>query len=572
MTRKGINVLLLRFRLPTPVHPISRRRCAPSPDGLRDPNPVVRLGALQSLANAPANARLSLAAPLLSDPVRAVRIEAASILAPVPLEQLSAEQRAAFERASVEYIATQCYNAHRAEARTNSWDFLWQSRGCGESQEELKAALRLEPLFIPAYVNLSDLYRAVGRDPDGEHILREGLKISPKTTLKRRSLYEGYLFWRWRRQLVFFPARKNNDDAVHGQVIEQLMDKPIHASMWRSIWALTIVALAIGGTAPGSQAGEIFTRVRSKGMIHCGVGEGSLGFSLKESNGRWTGLDVDFCRATAAAALGDSQKVVFVPLLASARFLALRSGQIDLLSRNTTWTLGRDVGLGVQFAGILYYDGQGFMVARKSRIAKIDQLKGAAICVEAETTSEENLKEHFRARSWPYQPVRVQSVAEAMQAFSAERCRAYTSDRGQLAALRVTAPGGPGAYLILPGEISKEPLGPAVLRGDEAWFTLVRWVFFALIAAEEHGITRDNVQEKRQQKADPVLEAFFAASSRYSKALGVEPDWVVKTIGSVGNYGEMFERNLGGQSALKLERGLNRLWKDGGLMYAPPFR
>jgi general L-amino acid transport system substrate-binding protein len=349
-------------------------------------------------------------------------------------------------------------------------------------------------------------------------------------------------------------------------------NKLICDARWGRIWGLTVIAFALRGISLQAEAGDIFARVQSKRAVRCGVSDGLLGFSLKEPNGRWSGLDVDFCRAVAAAALGDAQKVVFVPLTTSARFLALRSGQIDLLARNTTWTLGREVGLGVQFAGVLYYDGQGFMVARKSGIGKIDQLNGATICVEAETTSEENLKDHFRAREWQYQAVLVKSLAEAMRAFSAERCRAYTSDRGQLASLKATAPGGPANYLILPGEISKEPLGPAVFRGDEEWFTLVRWVFFVLIAAEEHGITRDNVQAKRQQKTDPILEDFFAASDRYSKALGVKPDWAAKTIGSVGNYSEMFERNLGGQSALKLERGLNRLWTRGGLMYAPPFR
>lgn len=342
--------------------------------------------------------------------------------------------------------------------------------------------------------------------------------------------------------------------------------------IWRCISSLTVIAFALGVITAQAEAGDVFARVQSKGAVRCGVSDGLLGFSLKEPNGRWSGLDADFCRAVAAAALGESEKVVFVPLMTSARFLALRSGQIDILARNTTWTLGREVGLGVQFAGVLYYDGQGFMVARKSRISKIDQLKGAAICVEVETTSEENLKDHFRARGWKYQPVLLKSPVEAMAAFSAERCRAYTSDRGQLASLRATAPDGPATYLILPGEISKEPLGPAVLRGDEEWFTLVRWVFFSLIAAEEHGITRANVQAKRQQDTDPLLEDFFAVSSRYSKILGVKPDWVVKTVESVGNYGEVFERNLGGQSALKLERGLNRLWTRGGLMYAPPFR
>jgi general L-amino acid transport system substrate-binding protein len=344
------------------------------------------------------------------------------------------------------------------------------------------------------------------------------------------------------------------------------------ASAWSRICRLTVVAFAIGGILARVEAGDTFTRVQSKGVVRCGVSEGLLGFSLKDPSGRWSGLDADFCRAVAAAALGDPEKVVFVPLITSARFIALRSGQIDLLARNTTWTLGREVGLGVNFVGVLFYDGQGFMVARKSGINKIENLKGATICVEDETTSRENLEGYFQARAWKYQPVIVKSLVEAIGAFTAGRCRAFSSDRGQLAALRAAAPGGPGNYLILPGEISKEPISPAVRSGDAEWFTLVKWVFFALIAAEEHGLTRDNIQAKQQQKTDPALEDFFAASNHYSKALGVKPDWVAKTIASVGNYGEIFERNLGGQSALKLERGLNRLWTRGGLMYAPPFR
>jgi general L-amino acid transport system substrate-binding protein len=348
-------------------------------------------------------------------------------------------------------------------------------------------------------------------------------------------------------------------------------NKLVCESLWGRFWSLMVIAFALGGISLWAEAGEVLTGVRSKGAVRCGVSDGLLGFSLKEPNGRWSGLDADFCRAVATAALGNPEKVVFVPLITSARFLALRTGQIDLLARHTTWTFGREVGLGLHFAGILYYDGQGFMVTRKSGIGKIDNLNGATICVEAETTSEENLDNYFRTRGWKYQPVLVKSLAEAMAAFSAERCRAYTSDRGQLASARVTAPTG-GAYVILPGEIAKEPLGPAVLRGDEEWFTLVKWVFFTLVAAEEYGITRDNVQAKQQQGTDLMLKDFFAASERYSKALGVKPDWAAKTVESVGNYGEIFERNLGAQSALKLERGLNRLWTRGGLMYAPPFR
>src|SRR5215471_19983830 len=344
----------------------------------------------------------------------------------------------------------------------------------------------------------------------------------------------------------------------------------IYPTLWRPICALIVIAFALGGIPPQGGAGDVFTGVQSKDAVRCGVSDGLLGFSLKEPKGRWSGLDADFCRAVAAAVLGNPEKVIFVPLITSARFLALRTGQIDLLARHTTWTFGREVGLGIHFTGILYYDGQGFMVTRKSRIDKIDNLNGATICVEDETTSEENLDNYFRSRGWKYQPVLVKSPVEAMAAFSAERCRAYTSDRGQLASARVTAPAG-GGYLILPGEIAKEPLGPAVLRGDDEWFTLVRWVLFALVAAEEYGITRDNVQAK-QKEADPILKDFFAASERYNKALGVKADWAAKTVKSVGNYGEIFERNLGAQSPLKLERGLNRLWTHGGLMYAPPFR
>src|SRR5499433_1048109 len=345
----------------------------------------------------------------------------------------------------------------------------------------------------------------------------------------------------------------------------------VYPTLWRPICGLILIAFALGGIPPQSEAGEIFARVQSKGAVHCGVSEGLLGFSLKEANGRWSGLDADFCRAVAAAALGNPEKVVFVPLITSARFLALRTGQIDLLARHTTWTFGREVGLGINFTGILYYDGQGFMVMRKSAIGKIDNLNGATICVEKETTSEENLDNYFRSRGWKYQPVLVKSPVEAMAAFSAERCRAYTSDRGQLASARVTAPAG-GAYLILPGEIAKEPLGPAVLRGDEEWFTLVKWVLFALVAAEEYSISRENVQVKRRERTNLMVKNFFATSDYYSKALGVKPDWTTKMIESVGNYGEIFERNLGAQSPLKLERGLNRLWTGGGLMYAPPFR
>jgi general L-amino acid transport system substrate-binding protein len=312
--------------------------------------------------------------------------------------------------------------------------------------------------------------------------------------------------------------------------------------------------------------------VRSKGFIHCGVSEGLPGFSIKDTSGRWTGLDADFCRAGAAAALGDPEKVTVVPLQASQRFPALRVDHIDLLSRNTTWTIGREAGLGLLFAGTLYYDGQGFMVRRTAGVNKLADLRGATICVEKGTTSQENLADYFSARKWKYKPLVIESLVKAEEAFFAGECKAYTSDLSHLAAVRSTAPGGAKTYSLLPVQISKEPLGPVVRRGDEEWFTLVRWVLFALIEAEEMGVTQKNVRAKAQEKGNPDLERFLGLTGNFGKTLGVSNDWTVRIIESVGNYGEMFERNLGGGGPLGLERGPNRLWNRGGLLYAPPFR
>ena len=283
-------------------------------------------------------------------------------------------------------------------------------------------------------------------------------------------------------------------------------------------------------------------------------------------------MDADFCRAVAAAALGDAEKVKFVPLSAAARFPELLSGRVDLLARNATWTLAREANLGVQFAGILNYDGGAIMVPRKSGISSVAQLKGTTICVEKGTTNVENLAAYFGAKNLAYQPLIIESLEATAAAFYSGRCQAYAAVRTQLAAIRARAPGGPTSYIILPDNISKEPLGPVVRRGDEEWLTLVRWVLFALIEAEELGITRENVRNIRDTKADPGLERFLGSSKKVAKTLKVNADWVERIIGSVGNYGEIYERNLGRQSDLKIERGLNRLWTQGGLMYAPPFR
>jgi len=312
-------------------------------------------------------------------------------------------------------------------------------------------------------------------------------------------------------------------------------------------------------------------RVQSRQMLRCGVSDGRRGFSYQDGSGSWSGMDVDFCRAVAAAVLGDAEKVKYFPLLTTARFLALRSNEIDLLARNTTWTIGREAGLGVHFVGTLYYDGQGFMVSRKGRAKKTSDLRGAKICVIEKTTTEDNLADYFNSRGWKYQPVLSKSMEEASRSFFAGQCAAYTGDWSNLASLRVIAPGGAQNYVIFPEQISKEPLGPAIKRGDEEWLVLLKWIYFATIAAEEMGVTSKNIGAKALVRNDPRLAKFLDASGAFAKQLGARPGWVPRIIGSVGNYGEIFERNLGQGGALKLERGPNRLWTQGGLMYAPPF-
>jgi general L-amino acid transport system substrate-binding protein len=344
-----------------------------------------------------------------------------------------------------------------------------------------------------------------------------------------------------------------------------------HATKYPRLLVLGSIAIAIGFNSIDATAGETLTRVQSRGSLNCGVSEGRVGFSYQDAKRRWLGLDADFCRSIAAAVIGDAERVKFVPLLTAARFLALRSNKIDVLSRNTTWTLGREAGLGVHFIGTLYYDGQGFMVPAKSRTKKIADLKGAKICVTERTTTEENLADYFNSRGWKYQAVPSKSMDETSRQFFAGHCAAFSADRSNLAAVRLSAPGGPQGNIILAEQISKEPLGPAIKRGDEDWLTLLRWIYFAAIAAEELGVTSQNIHAKAQTKTDPRLAKFLDTNGAFAKLLGVKPGWIPRILQSVGNYGEMFERNLGQGSALKLNRGLNRLWTQGGLMYAPPF-
>jgi general L-amino acid transport system substrate-binding protein len=320
-----------------------------------------------------------------------------------------------------------------------------------------------------------------------------------------------------------------------------------------------------------AEAREIFARVQARRQLNCGVNNGRVGFSSQDNNGRWLGLDADFCRAVAAAAIGDPGRVKFIPLLTTARFVALRSNEIDILARSTTWTIGREAGLDVHFIGTLYYDGQGFMVPSKGAAKKISDLKDAKICVIQKTTSEENLADYFSARGWRYQAVLATSTNDASKILFDGQCAAHTADRSDLAAVRLRAPGGTQTYMILPEQISQEPLAPAIKRGDEEWLILLKWIYFAVIQAEELGVTSRNIQDKLQTTTDPRLAKFLDANGAFAKHLGVKPGWIRRILESVGNYGEMFERNLGQGSALKLDRGLNRLSSQGGLMYSPPF-
>jgi len=331
--------------------------------------------------------------------------------------------------------------------------------------------------------------------------------------------------------------------------------------------AASAFLLAFAGGAACAAPGDTLAQAKARGALRCGVSEGIAGFSIKDAGGRWTGLDADFCRAVAAVALGNAEKVTFVPLRASERFPALQARRIDLLVRNTTWTALREAALKVRFAGVLFYDGQAFMVPAKSGVKTIAALKGATVCVEARTTSAQHLAEFTAERGFGIKPLVIDSAIEVADAFYAGRCRAFSSDASQLAAARLRAPDGPQGYAILPERISREPLGPVVQQGDEDWFTLVRWTLFALIGAEEAGITRANVRERLQA---PALRRALGATEEFSRAIGTDAGWVQRAIQSVGNYGEMYERNVGKDSALRIERGLNRLWTQGGLMYAPP--
>ncbi|MEF9942763.1 MAG: amino acid ABC transporter substrate-binding protein [Burkholderiaceae bacterium] len=336
---------------------------------------------------------------------------------------------------------------------------------------------------------------------------------------------------------------------------------------------LAPVALTMAGAAFSlpAHAGKTLDAVKARGQLACGVNTSAPGFSAIDSQGKWAGLDVDFCRSVAAAVLGDASKVKFVALNSQQRFASLQSGEIDVLARNSTWSLARDASLGVVFTGINYFDGQGFMVPRKLNIDSAKKLNNATVCVQAGTTSEKNVADYFAASGMKYKTV-VFDTAEAIQsAFFAGRCQVYTTDMSDLAGARTKSP-NPADYVILPQVISKEPLGPSVRRGDDEWFQIVRWAFFVTLDAEENGLNQANVDQQKASSKDPTAQRLLGVSEDTGKLLGLDREWAYRIIKQVGNYGESFERNLGPKTPLNLPRGVNNLWTKGGLMYAPPVR
>jgi general L-amino acid transport system substrate-binding protein len=329
--------------------------------------------------------------------------------------------------------------------------------------------------------------------------------------------------------------------------------------------AIFVLALARGDVVTAQSTAD---NVRAKGFLQCGVNTGLAGFAQPDSNGVWRGIDVDVCRALAAAVFGDANKVRYTPLTAQQRFTALQSGEVDILARNTSWTISRDTSLGLNFIGINYYDGQGFMVPKKRNVKSAKQLNGATICVQPGTTTELNLADYFRANKMKFKPVVIEKLEEVLNAYFAGRCDVYTTDVSGLIAARTSRAPNAADHVILPEVVSKEPLGPAVRHGDDRWFDIAKWSLFAMIEAEELDLSSKNIDGKLKSE-NPVIQRFIGAVGESGKMLGLDNRWAYHIIKQVGNYGESFQRNL---APLGLERGINNLWNKGGLMYAPPIR
>ena len=340
--------------------------------------------------------------------------------------------------------------------------------------------------------------------------------------------------------------------------------------MKRTLLSLALgTAVSLAGISAAS-AGTL-DDVKSKGFIQCGVSQGLIGFSNPDDKTHWTGLDVDFCRAVAGAVFGDGQKVKFTPLSAKERFTALQSGEIDILSRNTTWTMGRDTSLGLVFAGVTYYDGQGFLVKKSLGVDSALKLDGASVCTQTGTTTELNLADYFRANNMKYEVVAFEKADEVIAAYDSGRCDVFTTDQSGLYAERLKLK-NPDENVVLPEIISKEPLGPVVRQGDDAWFNVVKWTYFALLNAEEAGVTAANADDMVANSTDPGIRRLLGVEGDFGKAIGLENNWAANAVKAVGNYGEMFDRNVGPDTNLKISRGVNALWSKGGIQYAPPVR
>ncbi len=333
-----------------------------------------------------------------------------------------------------------------------------------------------------------------------------------------------------------------------------------------------ILAAAGALSAVPAHAGKTLDGIKARGQVVCGVNTGLAGFAAADSAGKWSGLDVDVCRALAAAVLSDAEKVKYVPLNAQQRFTALQSGEVDILARNTTFTLTRDASLGLVSTVTNYYDGQGFMVPVKTKMKSAKQLKGQTVCVQSGTTTEKNLTDYSKANGLNIKPVVFEKLEAAENAYFTGRCIAYTTDASGLSSTRSKVAKDPKEHLILPELISKEPLGPMVRRGDDEWFTIVKWVQYGLIEAEEYGVKQSNVDELKTS-ADPIIQRLLGGGNEDTgKLLGLDKAWLARAIKATGNYGEIFERNVGPSSPLALPRGLNNQWNKGGLMYAYPVR
>ncbi|MGF1762185.1 amino acid ABC transporter substrate-binding protein [Aliivibrio kagoshimensis] len=334
---------------------------------------------------------------------------------------------------------------------------------------------------------------------------------------------------------------------------------------------LTALAASSALIASNAMAAEgTLGKVMKQGFVQCGVSTGLPGFSNPNSKGQWEGIDVEYCQALASAVLGDKSKVKYVPLTAKERFTALQSGEIDVLSRNTTWTLHRDSALGLNFVGVNYYDGQGFMVKKELGLKSATELDGASVCVQSGTTTELNLADYFRTKGMKYTPVVFDTAAQTSKGFDSGRCDALTTDQSGLYALRLNLK-DPASAQVLPEIISKEPLGPVVIQGDDQWFNIAKWTLNAMLNAEEFGVTSANVDKMKDSK-DPNIRRLLGLDGPKGKGLGIRDDWGYQVIKQVGNYGESFERTVGKGSPLQIARGVNALWNAGGFMYAPPIR